>query len=197
MSAFRIFSRVAELLDIKVTRAAAAWLRLNPDGTVSQRTAAETISDLNLVLPTTWADGADSATRNNNTFAADAVLTGMAYEANTNYILQFSITMIASGSSGYKWRLFFSSRSSHTEYHCGLCATPSTAPLMLYLTPGTGYTDPLARSSSTTGFTYSGQIMFKSGASAGSLSLEWAQSSTDAAQTAKRGKDSWLRLTKV
>jgi hypothetical protein len=46
MSAFRIFSRFAELLDINVTRAAAAWLRLNADGTVSERTAAQTLSDL-------------------------------------------------------------------------------------------------------------------------------------------------------
>jgi hypothetical protein len=46
MAAFRIFSRFAELLDIKATRAAAAWLRLNNDGTVSERTAAETLGDL-------------------------------------------------------------------------------------------------------------------------------------------------------
>ena len=46
MGAFKIFSRFAELLDIKVTRSAPAWLRLNADGTVSQRTAAETLADL-------------------------------------------------------------------------------------------------------------------------------------------------------
>jgi hypothetical protein len=46
MSAFRIFRRFAELLDIKVTRAAAAWLRLNTDGTVTERTAAQTLSDI-------------------------------------------------------------------------------------------------------------------------------------------------------
>lgn len=46
MSAFRIFSRFAELLDINVTRAAVAWLRLNADGTVSERTAAQTRTDL-------------------------------------------------------------------------------------------------------------------------------------------------------
>lgn len=46
MSAFKIFSRFAELLDINVTRAAVAWLRLNADGTVTERTAAETLSDL-------------------------------------------------------------------------------------------------------------------------------------------------------
>jgi hypothetical protein len=49
MGAFRIFSRFAELLDIKVTRAAAAWLRLNADGTVSERTAAQTLSDIGAV----------------------------------------------------------------------------------------------------------------------------------------------------
>ena len=46
MSAFRIFSRFAELLDINVTRAAAAWLRLNTDGTVTERTAAQVLSDI-------------------------------------------------------------------------------------------------------------------------------------------------------
>ena len=46
MSAFRIFSRFAELLDINVTRAAAAWLRLNADGTVTERTAAQVLSDI-------------------------------------------------------------------------------------------------------------------------------------------------------
>ena len=46
MSALRIFSRFAELLDVKITRAAVAWLRLNADGTVSQRTAAETLGDI-------------------------------------------------------------------------------------------------------------------------------------------------------
>lgn len=46
MGAFKIFSRFAELLDIKVTRGAPAWLRLNADGSVSQRTAAETLADL-------------------------------------------------------------------------------------------------------------------------------------------------------
>jgi hypothetical protein len=46
MSAFRIFSTFAELLDVKVTRAAAAWLRLNTDGTVSERTAAQTLADI-------------------------------------------------------------------------------------------------------------------------------------------------------
>jgi hypothetical protein len=46
MSAFKIFSRFADLLDVKITRAAAAWLRLNADGTVSERTAAQTLSDL-------------------------------------------------------------------------------------------------------------------------------------------------------
>lgn len=46
MGAFRIFSRFAELLDIKVVRAASAWLRLNTDGTVTERTAAETRTDI-------------------------------------------------------------------------------------------------------------------------------------------------------
>jgi hypothetical protein len=46
MGAFRIFSRFAELLDIKVVRGAASWLRLNTDGTVTERTAAETRGDL-------------------------------------------------------------------------------------------------------------------------------------------------------
>jgi hypothetical protein len=46
MSALRIFSRFAELLDIKTNRAAAAWLRLNADGTYSERTAAETRGDI-------------------------------------------------------------------------------------------------------------------------------------------------------
>jgi len=46
MAAFRIFSRFAELLDIAVTRAAPAWLRLNTDGTYSERSAAQTLSDI-------------------------------------------------------------------------------------------------------------------------------------------------------
>lgn len=46
MAASRIFSRLAELLDVNVTRAAAVWLRLNADGTTSQRTSAETLGDL-------------------------------------------------------------------------------------------------------------------------------------------------------
>lgn len=46
MGAFRIFSRFAELLDIAVSRAAPAWLRLNANGTVTERTAAQTLSDL-------------------------------------------------------------------------------------------------------------------------------------------------------
>lgn len=46
MGAFRIFSRLAELLDIAVTRAAPAWLRLNADGTVSERTASQTLGDI-------------------------------------------------------------------------------------------------------------------------------------------------------
>lgn len=46
MGANRIFSRFAELLDIAASRAAVAWLRLNADGTVSERTAAQTLGDL-------------------------------------------------------------------------------------------------------------------------------------------------------
>jgi len=46
MSAFRIFSRFADLIDINVTRAAAAWLRLNADGSVTERTAAQTLADV-------------------------------------------------------------------------------------------------------------------------------------------------------
>jgi len=48
MGAIRIFSRFAELLDIAVSRAAVSWLRLNADGTVSERTAAETVADLGI-----------------------------------------------------------------------------------------------------------------------------------------------------
>jgi len=48
MAAFRIFRRFNELLDIAVSRAEAVWLRLNADGSVSQRTAAETRTDLGL-----------------------------------------------------------------------------------------------------------------------------------------------------
>ena len=46
MAAFRIFSRFAELLDINVARATASWLRLNTDGTVSERTGAQTLADI-------------------------------------------------------------------------------------------------------------------------------------------------------
>lgn len=46
MAASRIFARLAELLDVNVTRAAAVWLRLNADGSTSQLTAAETLGDL-------------------------------------------------------------------------------------------------------------------------------------------------------
>jgi hypothetical protein len=68
MSAFRIFSRFADLLDINVTRAAAAWLRLNADGTVTERTAAQTLTDLSLgrltvsspaSMPIGWIDNGD------------------------------------------------------------------------------------------------------------------------------------------
>lgn len=46
MGAFKIFSRFAELLDINVARGAAAWLRLNADGTVTERNASDTLADL-------------------------------------------------------------------------------------------------------------------------------------------------------
>lgn len=39
-------SAFADLTDIAIARAAAAWLRLNTDGTTSQRTAAETLADI-------------------------------------------------------------------------------------------------------------------------------------------------------
>lgn len=52
MSAFKIFNRFSQLLDINVTRAAAAWLRLNADGTTSQLTISEMQGELGVSLPT-------------------------------------------------------------------------------------------------------------------------------------------------
>jgi hypothetical protein len=46
MIAQRVIYFFSDLLDIKATRAAAAWLRLNANGTVSERTAAQTLGDL-------------------------------------------------------------------------------------------------------------------------------------------------------
>lgn len=65
MGALRIFSRFAELLDIKVTRAAAAWLRLNADGTVTERTAAQTLSDIGAQAAGNYATGGGTATGTN------------------------------------------------------------------------------------------------------------------------------------
>jgi hypothetical protein len=49
MIAQRVIYYFRDLLDIKASRAAAAWLRLNTDGTVSERTAAQTLGDLGAV----------------------------------------------------------------------------------------------------------------------------------------------------
>lgn len=49
MIAQRVIYYFRDLLDIKATRAAAAWLRLNANGTVSERTAAQTLGDLGAV----------------------------------------------------------------------------------------------------------------------------------------------------
>lgn len=57
MSALRILRRFSELLDIKVTRAAAAWLRLNTDGTVTERTGAQTLGDLGVTVLATTTPG--------------------------------------------------------------------------------------------------------------------------------------------
>lgn len=46
MGAVKIFRYLSQLLDVAVTRAEAKWPRFNADGTVSQRTAAETRSDI-------------------------------------------------------------------------------------------------------------------------------------------------------
>lgn len=62
MPANRIITRFAHLLDIRVVRAAVAFLRLNADGTVSQRTAAETRSDLGLGTAATLNTGTTPGT---------------------------------------------------------------------------------------------------------------------------------------
>jgi hypothetical protein len=49
MIAQRVIYYFRDLLDIKATRAASAWLRLNTDGTVSERTAAQTLGDIGAV----------------------------------------------------------------------------------------------------------------------------------------------------
>jgi hypothetical protein len=139
-----------------------------------------------------------SATRNNNTLADDSVLAGMTLEANTNYLIDFNFAFFASASSGFRWRFNATSCSSHIQYHCGTAATPGATLLPLYLTGSTGLLDTITRTSSaTSGYTYSGFLIFRTGASAGSLSLQWAQNTTDAAQTASRSAHSWLRLTKI
>ncbi len=56
MGAIRIFSRFDELLDVEVTRVAPAWFRLNADGTVTERTAAQTLADLGGVVVTVTND---------------------------------------------------------------------------------------------------------------------------------------------
>ena len=139
-----------------------------------------------------------SATRNNNTLADDSVLAGMTLEANTNYLLDFNFAFFASASSGFRWRFNATSCSSHIQYHCGTAATPAGSPQPLYLTGSTGLLDTITRTSAaTSGFTYSGFLIFRTGSSAGSLSLQWGQNTTDAAQTASRSAHSWLRLTKI
>ena len=139
-----------------------------------------------------------SATRNNNTLADDSVLAGMTLEANTNYLLDFNFAFFASASSGFRWRFNATSCSSHIQYHCGTAATPGGSPQPLYLTGATGLLDTITRTSAaTSGFTFSGFLIFRTGSSAGSLSLQWGQNTTDAAQTASRSAHSWLRLTKI
>ncbi len=64
MIAQRVIYYFRDLLDIKVTRAAAAWLRLNTDGTVSERTAAQTLGDLGAASVT----GANTFTSTSNSF---------------------------------------------------------------------------------------------------------------------------------
>jgi hypothetical protein len=49
MIAQRVIYYFRDLIDIKSTRAAAAWLRLNANGTVSERTAAQTLGDIGAV----------------------------------------------------------------------------------------------------------------------------------------------------
>ena len=67
MAASRIFSRLAELLDVQVNRAAAVWLRLDETGEVSQRTAAETLGDLGAASTTALAGKASLTATNNFT----------------------------------------------------------------------------------------------------------------------------------
>jgi hypothetical protein len=85
MSALRIFSRFAELLDVKITRAAAAWLRLNADGTVSERTAAQTLGDLG-AYPAASISGASvsyASTAGSADTATSATSAGSADTANS------------------------------------------------------------------------------------------------------------------
>jgi cytoskeletal protein CcmA (bactofilin family) len=64
MIAQRVIYYFRDLLDIKATRAASAWLRLNTDGTVSERTAAQTVGDLGAASLT----GANTFTSTSNSF---------------------------------------------------------------------------------------------------------------------------------
>lgn len=77
MSAFRIFSRFAELLDIKAARSEAAWPRLNADGTVDQLTATQTRTALYAasqgdVLPIMRASYAGSPAQQDGTISVTA-----------------------------------------------------------------------------------------------------------------------------
>ena len=62
MAATRIIYRFDGLLDIAVTRAVPAWLRLNADGTVSERTASQTLGDIGAASSTHAANHAAGGT---------------------------------------------------------------------------------------------------------------------------------------
>jgi len=124
MSAFRIFSRFAELLDINVTRAAAAWLRLNADGTVTERTAAQVLSDIG---------GAASSHAASHAGASSTTLVPMSVVGGTGGVIVSSTQTIPPGV--YTAKLTNTAKATASP---GYNATLSLAGDVSWGTPGSG-----------------------------------------------------------
>lgn len=223
MAAIKIFSRLRELLDINVTRSAPAWLRMEADGNVTERSAAETRADIGAASAenpsftgTPDFNGTQSVWRSELGIADSPTITTKQSEsdiqrvsdasysddpafqfdvlAGEKYRLDFSLIFTSGGGGGKVQFVLPSSISTAANNSCGIFVNASGTVTAAFVVANA--IEISLALPPTSGRCVSGFLVFQIGVTGGVLKTQFAQLASSADPTVRKEK-SFISITKL